>query len=236
MRAFTHATKLFGSELEAQLREQRSRLGFDNLPAIVQAADGHLRPALATPGLFRTDPEAEEVSAMQKRLQSAYSERRRIDFKGMGMDVHMAAAIMKQYLKELPRPLLSFELYPYFLAPLEGDDEATLNHFADLISRLPQPYIRWYAHTRPRRLGVERAPICKDERSANDERAHPPPPPPRAPPHTATSCRAYPPRSQSTFCAPFPLLMTAAGRSLQHERRPRPALPVDAGKHQHRLD
>ena len=142
-RTFVSTTKVIGVELEAQLREQRSRLGSDTLPIIISAADAHLRPALTTPGLFRQDVEPAELKELAAQVESAYADRRRIDFKVFKASAHTSANLLKHYLKQLPRPLLSFELYPYFLAiPSDAADETIVNTLADLLSRLPNAYYR----------------------------------------------------------------------------------------------
>ncbi|KAL1521767.1 hypothetical protein AB1Y20_021421 [Prymnesium parvum] len=142
-RTFVQQTKVIGVELEAQLREQRARLGSDALPIVLSAAEAHLRPVLSTPGLFRQDVEPTELKGLQSQVESAYAERRRIDLKTFKASTHATANLLKLYLKQLPRPLLSFELYPYFLAvPTDGDDATIVNTLADLVSRLPDAYLR----------------------------------------------------------------------------------------------
>eukprot|EP00966_Prymnesium_polylepis_P207864 4814851-Prymnesium_polylepis.1 len=66
-------------------------------------------------------------------MENAYADRRRIDFKAFRAGAHASANLLKSYLKMLPRPLLSFELYPYFLAvPTDAGDESIVNTLADL--------------------------------------------------------------------------------------------------------
>lgn len=142
-RTFVSINKIIGVELETQLREQRARLGTDTLPVILQVADTHLRSSLNSPGLFRQDVEADELKALQKQVESAYADRRQINLKSFHASIHAASNLLKLWLKQLPRPLLSFELYPYFLkVPAEGDDEATVSGLADLLARLPPAYGR----------------------------------------------------------------------------------------------
>ena len=142
-RTFVSVKGIIGVELETQLREQRTRLGTDTLPVILEVADAHLRTALNSPGLFRQDVEPEELKGLQKQVESAYADRRRIDLRAFHASTHAASNLVKLWLKQLPRPLLSFELYPYFLkVPAEGNDEETVNGIADLLARLPAAYCR----------------------------------------------------------------------------------------------
>ena len=152
-RTFVSTTKVIGVELEAQLREQRSRLGNDTLPVVITASDVHLRSAMTTPGLFRQDVEPAELKELEKQLESAYADRRRIDFKAFRASAHASANLLKHYLKKLPRPLLSFELYPYFLAvPSDEGDDKVVSTLADLLSRLPPAYYR--RRERPTTVGM----------------------------------------------------------------------------------
>mmetsp|Transcript_46735 Transcript_46735/g.77361 ORF Transcript_46735/g.77361 Transcript_46735/m.77361 type:complete len:610 (+) Transcript_46735:86-1915(+) len=136
---------IFGADLDAHLLDMRIKIGCDDLPYVLGAASEHLRAhALATPGIFRQNVEATELSNLKQRVEAAYSDRRRLDFANLNTNAHAVGALLKQYLKELPRPLLSSELYPYFLAARDNNasNEQALTVLRDLLSRLPPAFHR----------------------------------------------------------------------------------------------
>ena len=57
-----------------------------------------------------------EVQALRGRVEAAYADRRRLELSQLTRNWHAAASLLKVYLRELVPPLLSFDLYPYFLA------------------------------------------------------------------------------------------------------------------------
>ena len=60
--------------------------------------------ALETEGLFRRSASVQLV----KELQSKYNHGQPVDFHG---DVHLAAVLLKTFLRELEEPLMTFDLY-----------------------------------------------------------------------------------------------------------------------------
>ena len=103
-----------------------------------------LRTALATPGLFRQEPEPQELTTLRARVEAAYSDRRRLDLSTLTRNWHAAAGLLKLYLRELPKPLLSFELYTQFVAcgASTSNQMAKLGQLADLLGRLPANALR----------------------------------------------------------------------------------------------
>jgi Rho GTPase-activating protein 1 len=63
-----------------------------------------LAAALETEGLFRRSASVQLV----KELQSKYNQGQTVDFHG---DVHLAAVLLKTFLRELEEPLMTFDLY-----------------------------------------------------------------------------------------------------------------------------
>ena len=140
-----HSSQLFGVDIDNHLLDMRKRMGIDDVPYVVGAAADFLRAsALATPGLFRQQVEPEELAELRKNVEAAYTDRRRLEYGTLTRNAHAVAALMKAYLKELPRPLLSTELYPYFLAARNppATDEQAVAVLKDLLSRLPQSFYR----------------------------------------------------------------------------------------------
>ena len=66
--------------------------------------------SLSTEGLFRRSPPFTTLRSMQQCFDSGQRSLFTPD------DVHLAAALMKSYLRELPEPITTFRLYPSILA------------------------------------------------------------------------------------------------------------------------
>ena len=77
-------------------------------------------------------------------MEESYAYRRRLDLATMTRNWHAAAGLLKLYLRELNPPLLSFELYQFFLAVGGSADNAMakLGTLADLLGRLPASHLR----------------------------------------------------------------------------------------------
>lgn len=98
---------MFGVDLEEHLQDMRTRVGVDDVPFIIGSAVDFLSGrAASTPGLFRQTVEANEQRQLRAAIESTYVDRRRLDFMVLTSNVHAVGAMLKAYLKELPRPLL----------------------------------------------------------------------------------------------------------------------------------
>ncbi|CAG9537784.1 unnamed protein product [Cercopithifilaria johnstoni] len=57
-------------------------------------------------------------------------------------DIHSVSSLLKQYFRQLPNPLFTFELYPEFIGAYETTDEEQANRFKDVIGKLPREHYR----------------------------------------------------------------------------------------------
>uniref|UniRef100_A0A9J2P2J0 Rho-GAP domain-containing protein n=1 Tax=Ascaris lumbricoides TaxID=6252 RepID=A0A9J2P2J0_ASCLU len=57
-------------------------------------------------------------------------------------DVHCVSSLLKQYFRQLPNPLFTFELYPDFIAAYETTDESRAHRFKSVVDRLPPEHYR----------------------------------------------------------------------------------------------
>ncbi|VDO47703.1 unnamed protein product, partial [Onchocerca flexuosa] len=57
-------------------------------------------------------------------------------------DIHSVSSLLKQYFRQLPNPLFTFELYPEFIGAYETTDDEQANRFKDVIGRLPHEHYR----------------------------------------------------------------------------------------------
>lgn len=65
-----------------------------------------LLAALDVEGIFRRSADVTTVRQLQRR----YNEGESVDFKDLG-DPHLAAVMLKTFLRELTEPIMTFELY-----------------------------------------------------------------------------------------------------------------------------
>jgi len=135
----------FGSDLAVHLSDVQHKFGSqEQLPYVLSGADPFLRSALTTPGLFRTDVEPDDLSSLRARVEAAYASRRKLNLATLTRNWHAVSGLLKLYLKELPKPLLSHELFPYFIACADGSSNVMnkLGQLADLLGRLPPSAFR----------------------------------------------------------------------------------------------
>ncbi|OQV23783.1 Rho GTPase-activating protein 32 [Hypsibius exemplaris] len=57
-------------------------------------------------------------------------------------DIHSVASVLKLYFRELPNPLLTYQLYDLFVQAVQSADETRLLKIHDVVSKLPPPHFR----------------------------------------------------------------------------------------------
>ncbi|XP_011270152.1 myosin IXA, variant [Capsaspora owczarzaki ATCC 30864] len=123
---------VFGASLEAQLASSSL-----DVPAVVEACVMALeRKGLFTDGLYRVSASVNIIRAVRAQLEK---EPHRTEEIIEAADVHVVAGLLKMWLRELPEPLLTFDLYDDFLRLTEitspnEQQSALLNN----VGRLPQ--------------------------------------------------------------------------------------------------
>ncbi|NXU81218.1 RHG01 protein, partial [Oreotrochilus melanogaster] len=96
----------FGVSLQ-QLREKSPDQS--PVPLVVRDTIAHLQEhALATEGIFRRSANTQVVREVQQKYNMGVP----VDFQQYD-DVHLPAVILKTFLRELPEPLLTFDLYSH---------------------------------------------------------------------------------------------------------------------------
>eukprot|EP00058_Branchiostoma_floridae_P004180 XP_002589668.1 hypothetical protein BRAFLDRAFT_117262 [Branchiostoma floridae] len=106
------------------------------LPKVMQETTAYLRQhGVEVEGIFRRSANAKMV----KEVQKMYNEGRTVNWMELG-DPHLAAAILKTFLREMPEPLITFQLYDEVMrihGELDGNDR--LMATKELISgKLPE--------------------------------------------------------------------------------------------------
>ncbi|XP_064368750.1 rho GTPase-activating protein 1 isoform X2 [Dromaius novaehollandiae] len=83
-----------------------------SVPLVVRETIAHLQEhALATEGIFRRSANTQVVREVQQKYNMGVP----VDFQHYE-DVHLPAVILKTFLRELPEPLLTFDLYSHVVS------------------------------------------------------------------------------------------------------------------------
>ncbi|XP_068439063.1 SH3 domain-binding protein 1 [Clinocottus analis] len=121
--------KVYGEPLLSHL----SRSNREIAAPIQECVHMLLRTGMIEEGLFRLAAAASVV----KRLKTCL-DHELVDYSEFSMDPHAVAGALKSYLRELPEPLLTFELYTdWFKAAGEKDPTEKLEQFRVLLKKLP---------------------------------------------------------------------------------------------------
>ena len=57
-------------------------------------------------------------------------------------DIHSVASVLKLYFRELPNPLLTYQLYDQFVAAVHAAEDMRLLMIHDVVTQLPPPHFR----------------------------------------------------------------------------------------------
>lgn len=121
--------KVFGVPLQVLLKREQD----SDIPSIVEKSIKFIREyGLELEGIFRLSGRASQVEKLRDQLDQG----KKVFFSA-DMDVHSVASLFKQWLRELPEPLLTWDLYDEFLATDRLPDAEKLVALKDLTLRLP---------------------------------------------------------------------------------------------------
>lgn len=121
--------KVYGEPLLSHLTESEKEIA----APIQECIHMLLRTGMREEGLFRLAAAASVV----KRLKTCLDQGT-VDHSEFSMDPHAVAGALKCYLRELPEPLMTFELYSdWFKAAGEKDMQEKLEQFRVLLKKLP---------------------------------------------------------------------------------------------------
>ena len=85
--------------------------GGDQIPPVVrQCVEFITVNGLEVEGIFRRSASA----ATLRRVQQQFNDGQRVDFATVG-DIHIPAAILKSFLRQLPEPLVTYDLYDHII-------------------------------------------------------------------------------------------------------------------------
>ncbi|XP_038590993.1 SH3 domain-binding protein 1 [Micropterus salmoides] len=121
--------KVYGEPLLSHLSQSNREIA----APIQECIHMLLRTGMREEGLFRLAAAASVV----KRLKTCLDQET-VDHSEFSMDPHAVAGALKCYLRELPEPLMTFELYnDWFKAAGEKDQTEKLEQFRVLLKKLP---------------------------------------------------------------------------------------------------
>uniref|UniRef100_A0A8C0XJA1 Rho GTPase-activating protein 8 n=1 Tax=Castor canadensis TaxID=51338 RepID=A0A8C0XJA1_CASCN len=84
-------------------------------------------------GLFHRSASAQTI----RQVQRLYDQGKPVDFDDYG-DIHVPAAILKTFLRELPQPLLTFEAYEQILGITSVESSLRVSHCRQILRGLPE--------------------------------------------------------------------------------------------------
>lgn len=131
-------TTLFGSDLSARCEFEKSVVPYVVLSCINEVS----ARGLDQEGIYRKSGSSNQVKAMQQGFETA-SKGEAYDISDPDLDIHAITGCLKQYLRKLPNPLITFECYDAFLdcVRTEGEDTARrARRIKDVIETLPKSH------------------------------------------------------------------------------------------------
>ncbi|XP_068116196.1 rho GTPase-activating protein 1 [Hyperolius riggenbachi] len=121
----------FGVSLQ-QLRNKRT--DNDKIPQVVQETVSYLQQnALSTEGIFRRSASTQVVRDVQQKYNTGIP----VNFQEYN-DVHLTAVILKTFLRELPDPLLTFNLYSFVVGFSSIEPEKQVDSAREVLRTLPE--------------------------------------------------------------------------------------------------
>eukprot|EP00002_Diphylleia_rotans_P035442 TRINITY_DN772_c0_g1_i2.p1 TRINITY_DN772_c0_g1~~TRINITY_DN772_c0_g1_i2.p1 ORF type:complete len:629 (+),score=137.90 TRINITY_DN772_c0_g1_i2:49-1935(+) len=125
-------TKLFGAPL-LRILKRDGRKGHE-IPILIQQFLDYLdAKGLQEEGIFRLSGARSQI----ERIKNDVDRGRSLDVDEIG-DPHVVAGLLKMFLRELPEPLITFELYQTFISARAYEGEEDIKEIVTLTHQLPQ--------------------------------------------------------------------------------------------------
>lgn len=123
---------IYGCPLEDHLRVQERDIAF----VIEECVTFLYKEAMDVQGLFRLAGSAAKIRKLIAEFDAGL-----VDLAEFGSDVHIVAGSLKQYLRELPEPLMTFSLYNEWIqAHGIQDNGARLQQYWSIVEKMPPLY------------------------------------------------------------------------------------------------
>uniref|UniRef100_A0A8I6A7T6 Rho GTPase activating protein 1 n=1 Tax=Rattus norvegicus TaxID=10116 RepID=A0A8I6A7T6_RAT len=125
----------FGVSLQ-HLREKNPNQ--EPIPIVLRETVAYLQAhALTAEGIFRRSANTQVVREVQQKYNMGLP----VDFDQYN-ELHLPAVILKTFLRELPEPLLTFDLYPHIVGFLDLDDDQRVEVTQQVLQTLPEENYR----------------------------------------------------------------------------------------------
>ncbi|KAM5247685.1 rho GTPase-activating protein 1 [Ctenodactylus gundi] len=106
----------------------------EQIPIVLRETVAYLQAhALTTEGIFRRSANTQVV----REVQHKYNMGLPVDFDQYN-ELHLPAVILKTFLRELPEPLLTFDLYPHVVGFLDIDESQRVEATQQALQTLPE--------------------------------------------------------------------------------------------------
>ncbi|XP_014662655.1 PREDICTED: rho GTPase-activating protein 8-like [Priapulus caudatus] len=124
------STQQFG--VPVQTLQERN--GGDPIPPVLKKITSYLeQEGLGTEGIFRRSAVASTIRKTQEKIDEGQD----VDFNVIG-DINLAAVLLKKFLRELPEPLMTFELYEDVITVEDlNKEELKVAYVRELVNKLP---------------------------------------------------------------------------------------------------
>eukprot|EP01125_Pyxidicula_operculata_P018736 TRINITY_DN6689_c0_g1_i1.p1 TRINITY_DN6689_c0_g1~~TRINITY_DN6689_c0_g1_i1.p1 ORF type:complete len:928 (-),score=271.17 TRINITY_DN6689_c0_g1_i1:247-2694(-) len=132
------SNRVFGLSLIETI--ERDHPPEDIIPFLDQSFKYLEEQGLQTTGLFRISPPKPALDALKDKIDKGVH----VDIPALE-DVHLVAGLIKLFLRELPTPLLTFELFGTFMNISDGPESEYAQRTKTTLIQLPRPnYVLFY--------------------------------------------------------------------------------------------
>eukprot|EP01087_Luapelamoeba_hula_P006662 TRINITY_DN1674_c0_g1_i1.p1 TRINITY_DN1674_c0_g1~~TRINITY_DN1674_c0_g1_i1.p1 ORF type:complete len:1017 (-),score=160.00 TRINITY_DN1674_c0_g1_i1:152-3202(-) len=130
------ANQLFGIPLKVIMETEQTKSG-NNVPWLVEETVDYItNHCLKKEGIFRLAGSAVEIEALRDMIQTG----KRFKFEEMNgvYDDNVISDIFKQWIRELPEPILTWGLFPEWIQTFDiANDQARMERLKELVESLP---------------------------------------------------------------------------------------------------
>nr|XP_045581735.1 GTPase-activating protein CdGAPr-like isoform X3 [Procambarus clarkii] len=128
--------RVFGCDLGEHLLNSGHEI-----PMVLRCCSEFLESHGVVDGIYRLSG----ITSNIQKLRNAFDEDRIPDLYGddsIVQDIHCVSSVLKMYFRELPNPLLTYQLYEKFVAAVMQDEDIRLLYLRDVVQQLPPPHYR----------------------------------------------------------------------------------------------
>ncbi|XP_066968625.1 GTPase-activating protein CdGAPr isoform X4 [Macrobrachium rosenbergii] len=128
--------RVFGCDLGEHLLNSGHEI-----PMVLRCCSEFLEAHGIVDGIYRLSG----ITSNIQKLRNAFDEDRIPDLYGdenILQDIHCVSSVLKMYFRELPNPLLTYQLYEKFVAAVMQDEDVRLLYLRDVVQQLPPPHYR----------------------------------------------------------------------------------------------